>query len=144
MSIQNPACASTAGGRDIGRRAVVLGAAALGGGLAVSGCSAASPTTSAASATGPLGATADVPVGSAVIFADQAVVVTQATEGEFAAFSSVCPHQNCNVGSVEGAEIICPCHGSRFDLTGTVLNGPAESGLEPRTVTVDGDQLMLG
>ncbi len=134
MSIQNP---------EVGRRAVVLGAAALGGGLAVTGCSVA-PAAPPVPTTGPLGATADVPVGGATIFAEQAVVVTQATEGEFAAFSSVCPHQNCNVGSVEGAEIICPCHGSRFDLTGAVLTGPAESGLAPRTVTVDGDQLTLG
>ncbi|MDN5749068.1 MAG: Rieske (2Fe-2S) protein, partial [Pseudonocardia sp.] len=70
--------------------------------------------------------------------------VTQATEGSFAAFSSVCPHQGCNVGSVEGAEIVCPCHGSRFDLAGNVLNGPAESGLTPRPVTVEGGQLILG
>lgn len=133
MSIPNP-----------GRRAVLLGAPALGvAGLALGGC-AAGAGAPAPPTTGPLGATTEVPVGGATIFADQAVVVTQATDGEFAAFSSVCPHQNCNVGSVEGAEIVCPCHGSRFDLTGAVLTGPAESGLAPRTVTVDGDQLVLG
>lgn len=128
-----------------GRRAVVLGAPALGvAALTVGGCSVTDdPAAPAAPAGGALGAAADVPVGGATIFADQSVVVTQATEGEFAAFSSICPHQNCNVGSVEGAEIICPCHGSRFDLTGAVLTGPATSGLAPRTVTVDGGQLTL-
>ncbi len=124
------------------RRTVLIGTAALGSGLAVAGCASAAPT--AAPTTGPLGPTTDVPVGSAAIFADRGVVVTQATAGSFAAFSVLCPHQGCNVGSVEGAEIICPCHDSRFGLDGTVLTGPAESGLEMRSVTVDGDQLTLG
>lgn len=127
----------------IGRRDVVVGACVLGAGVAVAGCAGTTPAAPAAPATGPLAPTADVPVGGAVIFAAQSVVVTQATEGAFAAFSAVCPHQNCNVGSVEGAEIVCPCHGSRFDLGGAVLTGPAQSGLEPRTVTVEGDQLIL-
>lgn len=126
------------------RRTVLIGTAALGSGLAVAGCASAAPTAAPTPTTGPLGPTTDVPVGSAAIFADRGVVVTQATAGSFAAFSVLCPHQGCNVGSVEGAEIICPCHDSRFGLDGTVLTGPAESGLEMRSVTVDGDQLTLG
>lgn len=139
MTTQRPASEPV-----LGRRAVVVGACALGGGVALTGCSAGAPATSAAPATGPLAPATAVPVGGAAIFGEQAVVVTQATEGSFAAFSSVCPHQGCNVGSVEGAEIVCPCHGSRFDLAGNVLNGPAESGLTPRPVTVEGGQLILG
>lgn len=122
------------------RRTVVVGAAALGAGLTVAGCSA---TPAAPVATGPVPAT-DVPVGGATIFADRAVVVTQATAGEFAAFSTVCPHQGCNVNAVEGTEIVCPCHGSRFDLGGAVLNGPAETGLTSVPVTVAGSDLTLG
>jgi nitrite reductase/ring-hydroxylating ferredoxin subunit len=127
---------------QLGRRAVVVGAAALGSGLAVAGCAGA--TAPPAPVTGPLAPTSDVPVGSATIFADQGVVVTQAVAGEFAAFSAVCPHQSCNVASVEGAEIICPCHGSRFGLDGAVLTGPAEQGLASMPVAVEGDQLTLG
>lgn len=126
------------------RRTVVVGAAALSAGLAVAGCSAASTPSAPAAADGPLAPTTDVPVGGATIFADQGVVVTQATAGAFAAFSTVCPHQGCNVNAVEGAEIICPCHDSRFDLTGAVLTGPAESGLASVPVTVSGTELTLG
>lgn len=124
----------------LGRRAVVVGAAALGTGLAVAGCSAAATAPAAA---GPIGATSDVPVGGAAIFADRGVVVTQVTAGSFAAFSAMCPHQGCNVGSVEGAEIVCPCHGSRFGLDGGVLTGPAESGLASLPVTVNNGELTL-
>lgn len=125
---------------QLDRRTVVLGVAALGAGLTVAGCSA---TPAAPAATGPLPA-GDVPVGGATIFADRAVVVTQATAGEFAAFSTACPHQGCNVNAVQGTEIICPCHGSRFDLAGAVLTGPAEAGLTSVPVTVSGTDLTLG
>jgi len=47
-------------------------------------------------------------------------------------FSAVCPHLKCIV-RWDGAEKTwdCPCHGSRFDSLGRVLNGPAISDLEP-------------
>jgi nitrite reductase/ring-hydroxylating ferredoxin subunit len=127
---------------QLGRRAVVVGAAALGSGLAVAGCAGAAAPPEPV--TGPIAPTSDVPVGGATIFAVLGVVVTQATAGDFAAFSAVCPHQGCNVASVEGAEIICPCHGSHFGLDGAVLSGPALEGLASRPVTVEGDQLTLG
>jgi glycine/D-amino acid oxidase-like deaminating enzyme/nitrite reductase/ring-hydroxylating ferredoxin subunit len=46
--------------------------------------------------------------------------------------SAVCPHLGCIVhwNSLEGTWD-CPCHGSRFSVDGSVLNGPALVGLEP-------------
>lgn len=57
--------------------------------------------------------------------------------GELHACSAVCPHLSCIVqwNSVEKTWD-CPCHGSRFDVDGQVLHGPAVSGLaafEPGT-----------
>lgn len=137
---------------DLSRRTfvgVVGGAAALGGAGMLAGCSTATPTTrsnsdAAAGVAGTeLGAATDVPVGSAAIFGEQGVVVTQPTAGEFAAFSAVCPHQGCNVASVQGGNIICPCHNSVFALDGTVTAGPAQTGLAPRAVTVEGGRITL-
>jgi len=53
-------------------------------------------------------------------------------------FSAVCPHLKCIVrwDSCEKTWD-CPCHGSRFDALGRVLNGPAISDLERVEVTVE-------
>jgi nitrite reductase/ring-hydroxylating ferredoxin subunit/uncharacterized membrane protein len=52
-------------------------------------------------------------------------------EGELIfAIHDRCSHRGCSLseGDVEGSEIVCSCHGSRFDLrNGAVLGGPATS-----------------
>jgi len=88
--------------------------------------------------------TSEIPVGGGQIFEDRKIVVTQPTAGEFKAFSSVCPHQGCAVAEITGSNIVCPCHGSTFDIeTGAVTNGPATSPLSAKTVAVDGDSLTV-
>jgi Rieske Fe-S protein len=89
--------------------------------------------------------TSDVPVGGGTILGQQEVVVTQPTEGEFMAFSAVCTHQGCLVQSISDGTINCPCHGSAFSVEdGSVVNGPAQSPLESRSVTVEDDQVVVG
>ncbi|MFF7198378.1 Rieske (2Fe-2S) protein [Streptomyces sp. NPDC008079] len=104
------------------------------------------PTSSAASGGGTaLGKTSDVPVGGGKIYADQKVVVTQPTAGQYKAFSSTCTHSGCQVGSVSDGTINCPCHGSKFHVAdGSVASGPATRPLPSENVTVSGDQVMLG
>jgi Rieske Fe-S protein len=88
-------------------------------------------------------ATAEVPVGGGVILDDQKIVVTQPTEGDFKAFTAVCTHQGCVVGSVDENVITCPCHGSQYSAEdGTVVTGPATGNLTPIDVTVKGDQVV--
>ena len=86
--------------------------------------------------------TADVPVGSGVIVDE--VVVTQPSAGEFKGFSAICTHQGCTVNEVADGTINCPCHGSKFNLDGSVANGPASKPLESQAVTVQGDSIVLG
>jgi nitrite reductase/ring-hydroxylating ferredoxin subunit len=58
------------------------------------------------------------------------VAVYRDPQGRVHRRSALCPHLGCVVdwNSAEGTWD-CPCHGSRFDPHGRVLNGPALSGL---------------
>ena len=52
-------------------------------------------------------------------------------QGTLHARSAVCPHLGCIVGwNNAEATWDCPCHGSRFDCYGTVINGPANRNLD--------------
>jgi Rieske Fe-S protein len=128
---------------EVDRRTVVAGGAALGAGFLLAGCAAAPTATPAPSPGTVLGATSAVPVGGGAIFAAQKVVVTQPTAGTFVGLSAVCPHQGCVVAKVEGGSIDCACHGSKFQLDGTVTKGPATKPLSPVAVTVKGSDITL-
>ncbi|MFF7607343.1 Rieske 2Fe-2S domain-containing protein [Streptomyces parvulus] len=91
-----------------------------------------------------LAATADIPEGGGMVFADQKVVVTQPSAGEFKAFSATCTHQGCAVKSVSDGVINCPCHNSNFSITdGSVRSGPAPKPLPAVRITVSGDSIQL-
>ena len=158
---ESPASESPAPG--LSRRAVVAGAGgvaaaglltACGGGSVATApaptaapepapASAAPAAPSAASGTA-LTSTSDVPVGGGTVFADKDVVVTQPTAGDFKAFSATCTHQGCKVKSVADGNIVCPCHGSKFAIAdGSVTNGPAKSPLPEKTISVEGDSILL-
>jgi glycine/D-amino acid oxidase-like deaminating enzyme/nitrite reductase/ring-hydroxylating ferredoxin subunit len=59
------------------------------------------------------------------------VAVSRDAKGVLHEMSAVCPHLGCIVdwNSTEKTWD-CPCHGSRFDASGKVVNGPAITGLE--------------
>ena len=96
------------------------------------------------SASGAIGKTSEVPVGGAKIFKAEKVMVSQPSEGEFKAFSTVCTHQGCPITKIDGDEIECGCHGSRFAVAdGSVANGPATKPLKELKATVDGDNLTV-
>jgi Rieske Fe-S protein len=87
---------------------------------------------------------ATIPVGGGKIFADQKVVVTQPTSGDFKAFSAVCTHQACVVSTIANGTINCACHGSEYDITtGAVKKGPATQPLPEKSVTVSGDGITV-
>jgi nitrite reductase/ring-hydroxylating ferredoxin subunit len=57
-----------------------------------------------------------------------AVVVARAADGAICAIAARCSHMGGPLadGRREGDTVVCPWHGSRFDLcTGDVLDGPA-------------------
>lgn len=60
------------------------------------------------------------------------IAVYKDKQGELHAFDATCTHLGCLVhwNEVEHSWD-CPCHGSRFDVKGKVINGPATNNLEP-------------
>ncbi|WP_301175203.1 Rieske (2Fe-2S) protein [Actinomadura geliboluensis] len=127
-----------AGDGDIGRRAVLYGGAGVVGAAALAGCASGNEVKSAQDLKGKeIAKAADVPVGGGKIYGDEKVVVTQPTQGTFKAFTAVCTHQGCTVGSVKQGLINCPCHGSDFKITdGSVVKGPADKPLREYPVQV--------
>jgi Rieske Fe-S protein len=90
-----------------------------------------------------LASTSQVPVGGGTILAAKKIVITQPQSGTFKAFTAVCTHAGCTVGSVSGGTINCPCHGSRFNIAnGAVVNGPAASPLAPVNIKVQGNSIV--
>jgi len=135
------------------RRALLLGAGAIGAAGVLAACGSSSPTTTNPGNGGNGGGApaspqpvkvSDVPVGGGAIFADQNFVVTQPIAGQFKAFSATCTHQQCLVSRIQGDKIICPCHGSQYNIAdGSVAVGPATRPLPARTATVTGDTITV-
>ncbi|MGA4944857.1 Rieske (2Fe-2S) protein [Streptomyces cinereoruber] len=91
-----------------------------------------------------LARTSEIPVGGGTVFAEEKVVVTQPTAGEFKAFSAVCTHQGCLVNKVADGTVDCPCHGSRFRVAdGSVVTGPATRPLPAEQIIVSGETISL-
>jgi cytochrome b6-f complex iron-sulfur subunit len=47
----------------------------------------------------------------------------------FTALTAVCTHEGCVVSNFANSTFECPCHGSQYSLSGTVLKGPATRAL---------------
>jgi Rieske Fe-S protein len=153
-------------GTGVSRRTVVLGVSAVGAAGLLTACGGSSGGDSTAASSDDSGSdpspsesgsasasddsggeklakTADVPVGGGSINKSAKVVVTQPAAGTYKAFTAVCTHMQCLVGSVVDNVIHCPCHGSEYNATdGTVKQGPAPKPLTAVPVTVQGDEIV--
>ena len=78
----------------------------------------------------------DVPAGEARVVGtgQERAGVFRDEDGAVHAVSLRCTHMGCLL-RFNAAERSwdCPCHGSRFDVDGSVLEGPAVHSLEPRS-----------
>jgi nitrite reductase/ring-hydroxylating ferredoxin subunit len=66
--------------------------------------------------------------------------------GAFHAFDDTCTHMGCSLaeGDLEETTVICPCHGSEFDVrSGAVLQGPAREPVDSYETRVESDHLEI-
>ena len=83
------------------------------------------------------GSPADYPEGTVRFHKAQRAYVVGAAGGIYA-LSAVCTHLGCITRYVSDENAIaCPCHGSRFDIEGAVIHGPAPKSLPWLEATVD-------
>ena len=88
---------------------------------------------------------ADLPAGEAIRVDEVSppIAVFHTDDGEVFAIDDTCTHQDASLadGWLDGCEIECPLHASKFDLrTGEVDAPPAKRGVRTHAVTVtDGD-----
>ncbi len=71
----------------------------------------------------------DLPANGKVKVGEEYFLV-RLNDGRLLALSRRCPHLGCTVNyQPSGQVFLCPCHQSRFALTGAYLAGPAPRGL---------------
>ncbi|HEY6170129.1 MAG TPA: Rieske 2Fe-2S domain-containing protein [Verrucomicrobiae bacterium] len=72
------------------------------------------------------------------------VVVTRGIGDAFYAVSTACTHAGCIVGAYSTVtnSMYCLCHGSQYDVDGSLLAGPAPSSLQRYNLTFDGVDLL--
>jgi cytochrome b6-f complex iron-sulfur subunit len=60
------------------------------------------------------------------------------------AVSAICTHAGCSLDFDAARErLTCPCHGSEFDETGRVTNGPARTPLKVYTATLANNTITV-
>ncbi len=70
-------------------------------------------------------------------------LVTRISDQAFSALSAVCTHEGCVITNVSGTTFICPCHGSQFSTSGSVLRSPATRALTAFATTFANGTLTI-
>lgn len=82
----------------------------------------------------------DLPQGVKVMRTEGIALVREGDQ--LKALSLSCTHLGCTVNRTSDG-FVCPCHGSRFDAGGRVLNGPAARDLDQFPVEVSADRRVI-
>ena len=56
-------------------------------------------------------------------------LVSRTSDTTFTVIDGVCTHEGCTISGATATQYVCPCHGSRYNLTGQVQQGPAKANL---------------
>lgn len=66
-------------------------------------------------------------------------------DGETKVFSSKCTHLGCKIQEIKSGKLVCPCHGSEYDLDGIPVKGPAFKPLKkiPAKISLDQNSIEL-
>lgn len=85
----------------------------------------------------------DITDGTAIIgsFGDERALVSKVKD-KIVAMTAICTHRACTVAfNGEDKTYDCPCHGSRFEMSGKVKQGPASKPLEHFEVEIKDNKI---
>jgi glycine betaine catabolism B len=81
----------------------------------------------------------------AIEVADESICIVN-VNGSYYAIGNICTHEGGPLadGTLEGYEVECPWHGSKFDVrTGKVTNPPADMPEPSYEVKIDGNNILI-
>ncbi len=67
-------------------------------------------------------------------------VIAVNSNDELKIYSSRCSHLGCTINRIENENLVCPCHGSTYNLSGKVLKGPASNPLQELNYKIDSEK----
>ena len=84
-------------------------------------------------------------VGSAALVRTSVrdLLVAHTAQDTFTALTATCTHEACTITGFQSSSFVCPCHGSRFNTSGAVLNGPATRALQTFATQFAGTTLSI-
>jgi 3-phenylpropionate/trans-cinnamate dioxygenase ferredoxin subunit len=95
----------------------------------------------------PVAKLSEIPTGTThKVVVDRHPILLCNVDGQVFAIEDVCTHDGGELdqGELEGSRIMCPRHGSLFDVTtGAALTPPAIMPVETYRVRVEGDDIYL-
>lgn len=56
-------------------------------------------------------------------------LVSRTGADTFVALTAICTHEQCTITGFDGSRYVCPCHGSQYATSGSVVMGPATRAL---------------
>ena len=72
------------------------------------------------------------------------IIIIRTGERVYVALSKICTHQGCTVAyDPASGNLPCPCHGSLYDISGQVINGPAPDPLKKYSTKLVGNTLTI-
>ena len=75
---------------------------------------------------------------------DMEILFIRDSEDSIKALNPTCTHKKCTVEhDAELKMLVCPCHGSTFDLNGKVFKGPAEKELTKYEAILSEGRIIL-
>ena len=70
-----------------------------------------------------------------ITFHDDFIIINK--EDKTKVFSSRCTHLGCKIDKSKNGQLLCPCHGSTFDINGNATKGPAVEPLKELEFEID-------